>query len=285
MTQYSTQSNILLGPVAVVVGATRHKLPASPYKSKANNLPVDQIPERGSSFFSTVITTPDNNPMNLVDMTLKYIIKDSLFNSSYTEIDCTVTRADFGEIDVYIPAEVLTVPGLHLSAIEIYNLDGELIYQIPRYLEITPKLISTGRPITVAEVRFALRDYPEVNTLLNDVEFSDNEIAYAMTRPVDRWNSMLPDVGQYDIHNFPWRYAHLNATIGELFKMAGRAYLRNDLPYSSGGLSVNDKNKGPAYLQLAEQEEAKFVQFCAERKFEANVMGGFLWLPGPYDSV
>lgn len=285
MVKYTRQPQIILGPVAVVVGANRHKIPASAYRAKYNQLPVDQVPEGGTAFFSVQVTNPENNPMNLVDMKIRYVVRDSLFNDKYTEIDCAVSNPDFGMLDVYIPANIMTEPGLHLASIQVYNLDNHLIYQLPRYLEITPKLTSVNRPITIAEVRFALRDHPEANTLLNDVEFSDNEIAHCITKPIDKWNSMLPDVGQYDVHNFPWRYPHLNATIGELMRIGAFHYFRNQLPYSSGGLSVDDKNKGNVYMQLAQQEEAKFQAFCQERKFEANVMGGFLWLPGPYDRV
>lgn len=282
---FSTQSSILLGPVAVVVGANRHKIPASPYRSKANYLPVDQVAESGASFFQTQIFTPDNNPLNLVDMKMKYVVRESLFSDSYTEIDCTAVSPDYGQIEVYIPPKILNQPGLHLASIQVYNLDGKLIYQSPRYLEITPSITSVNRPITVAEIRMSLRDFPEYNTLLNDVEFSDNEIAYCITRPIDLWNSMPPDVGQYDIHNFPWRHAHINATVGELMKIAAYHYFRNQLPYSSGGLSVDDKNKGAAYMQLAEQEIGRFRLFCQEKKFEINIMEGFTWLPGPYDQV
>lgn len=281
----STQNNIILGPVAVVVGANRHKIPASPYKAKSNYLPVDQIPEQGTSFFKTQVFTPDNNPLNIVDMKLRYVIRKTFTSESYTEIDCTVVRPDFGEIEVYIPANIMSESGLHLACIQVYNIDGKLIYQAPRYLEINPKFTSTSRPVTVAEVRFAIRDYPEYNTLLNDVEFSDNEIAYCITKPVDIWNSMLPDVGTYESNNFPWHDVHLNATIGELLKIGSHHYNRNQLGYSSGGLSVDDKSKGPLYLQLAEQESQKFRMFCQERKFEINVMGGFGYLSGPYGSV
>jgi hypothetical protein len=285
MRTYSRQPNIILGPIAVVVGANRHKLPVSAFRAKYNQLPVDQIPENGTAFFTTVVVNTENNPMNLTDMKVRYVVRDSLFTEKYTEIDCAIVSVDKGLVDVYIPANILNQPGLHLAAIQVYNLDNKLIMQIPRYLEITPLITSVNRPITVAEVRFALRDYPEVNTLLDDVEFSDNEIAYCMTKPIDKWNSMLPDVGRYDLHNFPWRDMHLTATIGELLKIAAYHYIRNQLPYTAGGLSIDDKNKGPAYLQMAEQELAKFEKFCMERKFEANVMGGFIWLPGPYNSV
>lgn len=281
----SIQSTVILGPVAVVVGANRHKIPASPYRSKANYLPVDQVAQDGAAYFRTQVFTPDNNPLNIVDMRLVYVVRDSLFTESYKEIDCSVTNADYGEIEVFIPANLMNDPGLHLASIQVYNLEGKLIYQTPRYLEITPKVTSVKRPVTVAEIRMALRDYPEYNTLLNDVEFSDNEVAYCITKPVEYWNDMPPDVGQYDVHNFPWRQMHINATIGELMRIAAYHYFRNQLPYSSGGLSVDDKNKGAAYLQLAEQEISKFKVFCMEKKFEININNGFAWLPGPYDSV
>lgn len=281
----STQSSITLGPVAVVVGANRHRIPASPYRSKANYLPVDQVAEGGAAFFRTQIFTPDNNPLNIVDMRLKYVVRESLFSQTYTEVDVGVVTPDYGEIEVYIPPAILTNPGLHLASIQVYNLDGKLIYQSPRYLEITPTVISVNRPVTVAEIRMAMRDFPEYNTLLNDVEFSDNEIAYCITKPVELWNSLPPDVGQYDIHDFPWRQMHINATIGELMRIGALHYFRNQLPYSSGGLSVDDKHKGETYMQLAENELSKFKMFVQEKKFEMNINGGFAWLPGPYDQV
>ena len=286
MPQYpSTQSSVILGPVAVVVGANRHRIPASPYRSKANQLPVDQVPENGPAFFRTHVFTPDNNPLNIVDMRIVYVVRASLFSSDYTEVDCSVVRPDYGEIEVFIPDGIMQAPGLHLAAIQVYNLDGKLLYQSPRSLEIAPRITSVKRPVTVAEVRFNLRDYPELNTLLNDVEFSDNEIAYCISKPVEIWNEMTPDVGQYDIADFPWRQQHISATIGHLLVLAGRWYLRNQLAYSSGGLSVDDKNKGPAYIQMGQQAMANFERFCMERKFEANIMGGFAWLPGPYSDV
>jgi hypothetical protein len=231
------------------------------------------------------VFTPDNNPLNIVDMRIVYVVRASLFSSDYTEVDCSVVRPDYGEIEVFIPDGIMQAPGLHLAAVQVYNLDGKLLYQSPRYLEIAPRITSVNRPVTVAEVRFNLRDYPELNTLLNDVEFSDNEIAYCISKPVEIWNSMLPDVGQYDIGDFPWRQQHISATIGHLLVLAGRWYVRNQLAYSSGGLSVDDKNKGPAYIQMGEQALANFERFCKERKFEANIMGGFAWLPGPYSDV
>jgi hypothetical protein len=189
MPQYpSTQSSVILGPVAVVV-----------YRSKSNQLPVDQVPENGPAFFRTHVFTPDNNPLNIVDMRIVYVVRASLFSADYAEVDCSVVRPDYGEIEVFIPDGIMQAPGLHLAAIQVYNLDGKLLYQSPRYLEISPRITSVKRPVTVAEVRFNLRDYPELNSLLSDVEFSDNEIAYCISKPVEIWNEMTPDVGQYDL--------------------------------------------------------------------------------------
>lgn len=280
---YSLQNTMVLGPAAVVIGANRHKIPVSPYRSKTGALPVDMVTDKSTAFFQVVVTLPDNVPMNLVDMRVKYVVRQSLFGTEYKEVDCSIVNADRGEIMVYIPETIMGCPGIHLAALQVYNWDSRLIYQSPRYLEIAADYtnLQTPRPVTLAEVRMALRDFPEANTLLNDVEFSDNEIAYCLTKPVDIWNELPPDVGLYDYTSFPWRQAHLKAAVGELLRIAAYRYFRNELPYSSGGMAVNDMNKGPTYLQMAETESQRFMDFCMARKQDLNISNGFTWLPGP----
>lgn len=286
MGTYSTQSNIMIGPVAVIIGANRHKLPSSPYKSKVNVLPVDMVTDKATAYFTTTVTGPDNNPMNLVDMKVVYVVRSSLYSEMYTEVDCAVVNPDLGQLQVYIPANIVEFPGMYLAAVQVYNLDSVLVYQAPRYLEVAANL-TTGAciPVTIAEIRMALRDFPEYNNLLNDVEFSDNEIAHCITKPIELWNEMPPDIGLYTTANFPWRQAHISATIGFLLKIAGHHYIRNQLQYSSGGLSVDDKNKGPIYLKLADDAINQFLQFCMDRKQAANIMNGFVWQPGPLSGV
>jgi len=284
---YSTQSNIMIGPVAVIIGANRHKIPSSPYKSKNNTLPVDMVTDQASAYFPITVTGPDNNPMNLVDMKVVYVVRKTLYNDEYVEIDCSVLNPDLGQVQVYMPSKVIDFPGLYLAALQIYNLDGTLIYQAPRQLEVTYNVTTTKfRPVTIAEIRMSLRDFPEYNNLLNDVEFSDNEIAYCLNKPVELWNETPPDLGYYfSVSDFPFRQAHIAATIGYLLNVAGHHYIRNQLAYSSGGLSVDDKNKGPMYLQLAEQEQQKFRMFIDQKKLELNINGGFLFSPGPLSSI
>ena len=59
-------------------------------------------------------------------------------------------------------------------------------------------------------VRIWLRDNdPEANVLLDDFEFSSEEIRTAMTLTADYWNETPPSIGSYDYDKFPYRYALL----------------------------------------------------------------------------
>lgn len=271
------------------IGADRYRIPTSPFRADdGSSIPANTATRGTNSVVEDTLALVTGKPLRLANMTVHYVVQETFSGGSLLSELCGVKDADNGVIEYALSPEDLPPPGIYLAAYNITNANGLLIHQIPRYLQVIPNIsegLSTSRPLTIAEVRLALRDYPEANTLLDEVEFNDEEIIWALTRPVDIWNSIPPDLGHYEYNNFPYRAAHLDGAIGELLATAAHHYMRNQLTYKSAGLSVDDKNKAGNYLTLSEGLKNKFITFVERKKYEINVSQGFLFNPGPYDNL
>lgn len=129
-----------------------------------------------------------------------------------------------------------------------------------------------GGYLTDVDVRVWLRDNdPDANLLLDDYQFTTEEIRAAMTHAVDYWNETPPYVGAYDYDKFPYRYALLRGTAANLLFMAAHAYRRNQLQYSAGGLSVDDQNKYQQYDAAGGRLWDEYKQWVATMKRSVNV--------------
>jgi hypothetical protein len=150
------------------------------------------------------------------------------------------------------------------------------VYRFKVYLQSEENLTNidgstTG--LTIAEVRLAIRDRcREDNSLLDSVEFSDTEIAWAIRRPVEYWNEIPPPLRPiYTAATFPYRYNWVNGVIGELMVMAAHNYERNRLQYAAANLSVDDKDKAAYYLQAADRYQALYKQWVLQAKKSINM--------------
>lgn len=126
--------------------------------------------------------------------------------------------------------------------------------------------------LTDVDVRIWLRDNePEANVLLDDFEFSPEEIRVAMTHTVDYWNETPPNVGTYDYNRFPYRYALLRGTAANLLFMAAHRFRRNQLGYSAGGLTIDDQNKYQQYDAAGGRLWDEYKQWVMSAKRSVNV--------------
>jgi hypothetical protein len=102
--------------------------------------------------------------------------------------------------------------------------------------------------LTDLDVRIWLRDNdPEANNLLDDFEFSPEEIRTAMTLTVDYWNDTPPYIKNYDYDKFPYRSKLLAGTAANLLFIAANRFRRNSLQYNAGGMSIADQEKHQLY--------------------------------------
>lgn len=144
-----------------------------------------------------------------------------------------------------------------------------------------------GRPIspsgndasmTDMEVRIFLRDKdPEANLLLDDFEFSPEEIRTAMNITVDKWNDTPPDIYRMDYDEFPYRSILLLGVASNLLAMAAHRYRRNGLSINAGGTAVNDQDKWMSYDQAASRLREEYLQAIRTKKRELNTGLGWGW--------
>lgn len=166
-------------------------------------------------------------------------------------------------------------PGVYLAELVIRDTAGVRRVSEFRYLQVAPTLEWRSHgPITIAELRMALMDYACSNTLLDEVEFTDSEIMFAIRRPIDRWNETSPNVIAYTPATFPWREHWMICTVGYLMRAAAHKYRRNNLTYQAAGLNVADMDKFNEYEKVAALRVEEFDKWMMNKKIEINVSLG-----------
>jgi hypothetical protein len=175
------------------------------------------------------------------------------------------------------PTGISKLVGLFIANVLVYYED-ELKYAIPYYVEVASNSLTYGynEPITLAEVRLELRDTcPDANVLIDELEFTDAEIIHCIKKAVDNFNSIPPLVVSYTPIDFPYRSRLLSASVAYLLRLAAASYRRNNLRYSAGGVSVDDKNKADEYQAISDRLIQEFEGWAQNAKIAVNVNLGF----------
>ena len=130
--------------------------------------------------------------------------------------------------------------------------------------------------LTDLDVRIWLRDNdPEANKLLDDYEFSPEEIRTAMTLTVDHWNDQPPYIKSYDYDKFPYRSKLLQGTAANLLFMAAHRFRRDSLQYSAGGLTIQDQEKYQQYDNAGNGLWQQYHEWVMWNKRSLNAEQGF----------
>lgn len=230
---------------------------------------------------------------------VKFIMQESLAFESIcpvVEMTADIVNGESGEVSVTLTPEQLRTPGVYLGQFSLVQLadDGEspdvvilsnMFYVIVgRNLSRADGFSAMTGPPTVAEVRLFLRDTsPAESFLLDNVKFTDEEIAYATQLPVMYWNEIPPPINpQYTTATFPHRYHWLIAITGNLFMIAAEQFRANNLQYSAGGTAVNDQNKEAPYEAAADRRLAEWRAFVRKKKVSLNMELGWGTVSGGY---
>jgi hypothetical protein len=221
-----------------------------------------------------------SNPVDLSALgvaSLKFKVKEMIHHTEhYIEKDIPIPSPPREDGIVFMDFDPEDIPyaGMWYAAVIGYNSSDQIVAEWPMWLEIRKSLdqmIACNSPINIAEVRLVLRDsVPEANELLLEFEFSDTEIAFCIMRPVEEWNEMLPPVQTFTGATFPYRENWRKAAAGYLMRTAARKYLRDDLQYSAGGLSINDKRKWDAYEKLGQTLIDEWRAWAKQEKVRLN---------------
>jgi hypothetical protein len=139
--------------------------------------------------------------------------------------------------------------------------------------------------ITDLDIRIWLRDNdPEANLLIEDYEFTPEEMRTAKTLTVDKWNDTPPFMNGfiYDVNTFPFRSAFIMGAAANLLYIAAHRYRRNSLRYQVPGGAVADQEKDKDYDGAADRLSKQYTDWVNRTKRAINMEQGFAMVDG-YD--
>jgi len=192
-------------------------------------------------------------------------------------LNIAAEKADNKAVIAVVPDDLPT-PGIFLGELVIEDTEGVVVFRVPCYVEVTESIELTSGTyplgiLTTAEIRMSMMDRcAEDNFLLDNVEFSDSQIAWAIRRPIDLWNETPPPVPPvYTPGTFPYRYYWTLAVIGILMRTAGLNAKRNSLNYTATGMTVKDKDEGVFYIDKGGEYLEEYKAWMRHKKVEINM--------------
>ena len=192
-------------------------------------------------------------------------------------LDASVWDADSGTIRCRLPAAVTSLNGIYRGQWAFKDSADTILFTSKFYLfvdrsEFTSEEVRNSGLPSPDDIRVFLRDSsPEDNYLLAEFEFDLTEIVECLLRCIEHFNAAQPPIPQkFDTSNFPNPVILLNGAMGYLYQIAAKHYRRNHLPYSAGGVQIDDKNKANEYEQMGAQMIAEYVAWVKNKKSQVN---------------
>ena len=196
------------------------------------------------------------------------------------DVEGYFTNAAAGVVRAQIPVEATRLHQVIDINCGVVSTSGELIHMTNLYMLVDKSQFGTvvansGKPAglpSLAQIRTYLRDNaPEDNPLLNNFEFDVSEIVQSMVKCVEHWNTMQPTVRKsFNTNNFLNPTVLISGVMGELYFIAAKHYRRNQLAYTAGGLSVDDKNKAQEYESIGDRMIQEYLKWCRMTKVAIN---------------
>ena len=137
--------------------------------------------------------------------------------------------------------------------------------------------------ITDKDIRRFMRDLPGLNTLIEGVEFSAEDIQQGQIDTVDRFNILSPPLNiYYTVENFPFRHLMLLGCASFLLRSESFRQAVNQLDYSVEGVQIQDKNKSPLFTTLADKLDEQFERLAQQIRVNINIAGIYGYMPSEY---
>lgn len=189
----------------------------------------------------------------------------------------TVVDATAGVISVVPPRTLMRKSGIFEVHWGVTNADGDLVVNSKGLLSIERSLFggnlhNNEGPPTIQEIRMLMMDSsPAENMLLDDLEFSDEQILLAIAKPIQTWNETPPPLRMLTTRTWPWRGALVDGILAELYMMAAAHYRRNRLQTSAAGVDSDVRNKEREYMAAAQFYGDKFKEWLRDKKVSINI--------------
>ena len=142
------------------------------------------------------------------------------------------------------------------------------------------------------QVRQYLRDFQELNRLIDGEETSDRMIAFSIMDALDDINNSPPFIGAFTVETFPFRSLLLRGAVLTILESVGMLQTRNQLNFSDGGIQVSVSDKSPMLMNWITMLRGTYEQKKQQYKMARNIetaMGGhaiisdYYFLGGYYD--
>jgi hypothetical protein len=144
----------------------------------------------------------------------------------------------------------------------------------------------------VSHLRQYLRDFPELNRLIDGHETSDRMLAWSVIDALDDFNNTPPFIGTFSVGSFPYKSLLLRGAVITVLESVGLLQMRNQLQYSDGGITVSASDKAPMIMQWLQMLKSSYEQKKAQYKMSQNIesafrgdgiMSDYYFLGGYYD--
>lgn len=136
--------------------------------------------------------------------------------------------------------------------------------------------------VTADMIRMFLRDYAlghlpggQGNIILDDVQFTPDELTFAVRMAVSAFNAMTP-VSSFLPENFPNEYLLLIGSSRFLMMSESFHQLRNQVQVQDGDIAPSGiYEKYQAYLALAQTLQAEWQELSRNMKNQFNIEGSY----------
>jgi hypothetical protein len=239
---------------------------------------------------------PVGNPGCGVVLRMRELSGYDPVNDPIVQIDTEVLDMSEGIVRANIlPDSIVRFPGIYLEEWSFFAPDGSMLFSNQCCTFVRRGLFGVNSdlnfrnvgPPTIEEIRLSVRDNSGAdNMLIDDVEFDSAEIIQAVMRPLQYWNEIPPPLNTLlTTKNFPFRELWLQGIQAYLFDIAANHYRRNQLAYSAGGMSIDDKNKEQQYIAASSRMLQMFQENVKAKKIEINIAAFSGSLGSPYSGL
>jgi hypothetical protein len=191
---------------------------------------------------------------------------------------------DSGYAIVEMPG--IRAPGLYVATLQVCGGDTPLA-STRYWVEVSKSFKWRGSdPLSISEVRMEVRDQcGSQNELLDRLKFTDDQIAWAIRKPVDEFNSTGQPSTTYTPANFPsaWRSQWAAGAVGYLLRVASIGDDRDGLRYQAGGVSVDDGDVS-FVAKMSQALLTEWRDWVRIKKVEINVSRAYGSIGSDYGS-
>ena len=140
---------------------------------------------------------------------------------------------------------------------------------------------------TVDEIRVHIQDFPEKNFLLDEEEFSDEQLEMGIRAAISGFNSIPPVHLQINTRNMTQALKDimLEGVLAHVYRGKSLQHFRNQLNFQDGGAAGSIDDKGQFYQGLASQMQSNFENRVANFKRFQNMDDGFGELSSDYSGL